>query len=117
MMRAFICHSSTDDEGRLLILRGFKKEGIEGYFPFGDVKEIPRGYDGYLLHLSDIDETDLKELREEQVWSWIYCISGCSIWDIPDEIRRNFDGFTTPLTIEDKLSSFVNELNNHRVPS
>tara|TARA_Y100000310_G_C20592460_1_gene768803 strand:+ start:244 stop:633 length:390 start_codon:yes stop_codon:yes gene_type:complete len=37
---------------------------------------IPRDYDFYYMHLSQLDLNDLEKLREEQPWSYIVGISG-----------------------------------------
>jgi len=47
--------------------------------------KIPRDYDAYVIHLSEISFDDLKKLREEQPWSWIYGISGGSHKKLLDE--------------------------------
>ena len=49
----------------------------------GIVNPLPRNYDGYLLHLSQVDtEKDLPNLRREQPWSFIYGIEGQGTTDI-----------------------------------
>lgn len=55
------------------------------------VLRIPRDYDGYLLHLSDINVNDLQDLRKEQPWSWIYSITGAGTTNIVPEIKANLD--------------------------
>ncbi len=37
---------------------------------------LPKGYDGYVLHLSQTTEEEIIELRESQPWSKIFGISG-----------------------------------------
>lgn len=54
--------------------------------------EIPRGYEGYLLHLHDVDVSrDLPNLRDEQPWSWIYAICGQGTNEIISEVRTCID--------------------------
>lgn len=48
-------------------------------------REIPKDYDIYILHLSEISLNDLKELRKKQPWSWIYGHSGGSHSKLLDE--------------------------------
>lgn len=40
------------------------------------INYLPRDYDVYILHLSNINEKDLENLRNEQPWSWIYGLTG-----------------------------------------
>ncbi len=53
--------------------------------------KLPRDYDAYILHLSDINFRDLEDLRKEQPWSWIYGISGAGRAFLSDDLRVNFD--------------------------
>lgn len=41
------------------------------------VYELPRGYDGYLIHLSDTTERDIQALKQDQPWSKIFGLTGC----------------------------------------
>jgi hypothetical protein len=52
---------------------------------------LPRGYDGYLLHLSDIDQSDLFKLRKEQPWSWIFTIFRGGRVELTKELRDASD--------------------------
>jgi len=68
---------------------------------FREVENIPRGYDVYFLHLPEINIDDLKELREEQQWSWIYGISNAiSIYDLKRNQLKEFKGFLDTLFLE-----------------
>lgn len=53
------------------------------------VRILPRGYDIYILHLSNLEDQDLKGLREEQPWSYIVGISG--IYSLPKELKKCLD--------------------------
>jgi hypothetical protein len=54
-------------------------------------RELPKDYDIYLIHPSDTSEEALIDLRREQPWSNIVCISGLypdyssDFWDLFDE--------------------------------
>lgn len=41
--------------------------------------ELPRDYEGYLLHLSNISEEAIENLKEKQPLSRVYGITGCGI--------------------------------------
>src|SRR3989338_1463628 len=56
-----------------------------------DIRRVPRDYDTYILHLSDIDMKDLEDLRREQPWSRIYGLSGRGGAEILPELRKNMD--------------------------
>ncbi|MDO8563979.1 MAG: hypothetical protein Q7R87_03140 [Nanoarchaeota archaeon] len=58
----------------------------------GIAMRLPRDYDGYLLHLSQVEtRRDLPSLREEQPWSFIYGIVGQGTVNIVPEIRGCLD--------------------------
>ncbi len=53
--------------------------------------EIPRGYDLYIIHFSEVaDEEEPGRLRREQPWSEIHYTSGDT--EVLEEIRKNADG-------------------------
>ena len=42
------------------------------------VSEVPRGYDAYLIHFSNVRPEDIISLRQEQPWSKIVGVSGAA---------------------------------------
>ena len=53
-------------------------------------RELPKDFDVYLIHPSDTSEEALIDLRKEQPWSHVFCITGLykgtksSFWDLFD---------------------------------
>lgn len=75
----------------------------------GRLEHIPKDFDAYFLHLSETSEEAIKELREEQPWSWIYCRTGAP-WRIPSSLRKIFDGSSSE---EDICEKIVNRLGTY----
>jgi len=88
------------------------KETIDPIWLRGNGK-LPRDYDTYILHLSDINVKDLEDLRREQPWSWIYGISGAGRAFLSDDLRVNFDRLFYLVTRFD-AESIVEELRSYR---
>jgi hypothetical protein len=64
-------HSLLEDAAdRLGIETRFKVSKQKG------LRDIPRGYDSYLIHLSDTEQESIEELKERQPWSKIYGLNG-----------------------------------------
>lgn len=104
--------TSAEDCKKLFLLVDDELEiGIASEVP---IKKLPGDYDLYLLHLSTIDLEDLKRLRKEQPWSWIYGTFGGG--KIPRTYNESLDGgynrrHLVPNHIFDKL---VKKLETHR---
>ncbi len=52
-------------------------------------KEIPRGYDAYILHLSQTSKESIADLRKKQPWCLIYVMTG---GDISKNLRKMING-------------------------
>lgn len=76
-------------------------------------KPIPRGYDAYLVHPSDILEDDLKSLRNEQPASLVYALNR-QIHNSTEQERKLYTNFvwgTSLRELEDIARTIVgNEL-------
>jgi hypothetical protein len=95
-----------DSKGCATYFMGFhsSRSFNEAEFKFSDevrLNRIPRDYDAYLLHLSDISLSDLEDIRREQPWSWIYAISGVAIPNINQEVKDKLDGIFSILLSKD----------------
>ncbi len=55
-------------------------------------RHLPKGYDGYLLHYSQVEKEAIIEIRKEQPWSWIFVVS-CGAMSI-NRYEKSFKEFT-----------------------
>lgn len=56
-----------------------KESGLDVKIDFSresGIESLPRDYDGYLIHLSDVSEEAINELKNDQPWSKIFGILG-----------------------------------------
>ena len=55
-----------------------------------NITRLPKDYDLYVLHLSDVDEANVHELRSEQPYSYFVALRGMPP-DLPDDLHELFD--------------------------
>ena len=86
-----------------------------------NMKKIPRGYDAYILHFSEIDKDDLITLRKEQPWSWIYLNSNAISSYDPKRIellnlkdKLDVDGIYISRSPLDNIECIKEEIKNYR---
>jgi len=53
-------------------------------------RNLPKDFDYYILHISNIDEADLKRLKEKQSFSYFFGITGCGD-ELPNDLSNLFD--------------------------
>jgi len=59
---------------------------------------VARGYEGYIIHLSETTPNELQDLRNEQQWSWIFGETGQGTKNIVPEVRSCLDGIEYVIT-------------------
>ncbi len=60
---------------------------------------LPEGYDGYLIHLSQVEDRAIEKIKSSQPWSKIYGTSGAS--RLPDELIQIVDRIYYVFTFND----------------
>lgn len=55
------------------------------------MQKLPKDYDIYFFHLSQIEESDLKDIHDNQPWSYFVALSRAYRNNIPIEVQRSLD--------------------------
>ena len=87
---------------------------------FQKIKNIPRGYDVYFLHLPEVNSGDVRTLSREQPWSWIYGISNAvRRYDLKRKQLTEFKGFLDRLFLErgpfEDSEIIIDQIKNPRI--
>jgi hypothetical protein len=94
--KIFICdHGKDQIVMKMLLGEHAKSLGIKVEVEWTNekqVRNIPEGYDIYLLHLEDIEySNDILKLKRKQPWSYIIGFSGAVDYDTTYDRRTDFD--------------------------
>jgi hypothetical protein len=94
--KMFIQNRHYDNVSQRIILTRFAEEiGVKliiDYSSEEDLREIPDGYEFYLLHLEDIeDSNEISRLKREQPWSYIIGFSGAVHYTTTYDVRTDFE--------------------------
>lgn len=111
--KVFVVNIDSDRELLKWILES-NSDNLEVTFAEKPFERLPRNYEAYLLHLSDINLRDLEDLRKEQPWSWIFAIFGGGTRSITPEERRNIDDIFYNITRSEALYISY-KLKNYRI--
>ena len=72
------------------------------------VHTVPRGYDAYLVHFSNVRLNDILDLRQEQPWSKIVGVSGAANVGVDAELRSVVDNWRAIMLEEDYIDLIKN---------
>jgi hypothetical protein len=142
MKRIFVCDLKESQGKKMQELdRDFLKREAEEIgleivveTTLGDLKTIPKNYDAYLFHMSDIDIEKVGELRRDNPLAWIYGLARAGdinyraykdqsreeervrVKELKKYLRIIFDNIFSTF-LYDEPRAMIEQIQNYRKPS